>query len=101
MRRIDDNGLWTTDHREPTTQRSCRYGATRAVCTAGASWTNATLPSAWVESGLKMREGVLSIIASISGGFISGFSERMRAAMPAMIGAANDVPDRRFGERPR
>ena len=29
------------------------------------------------------------------------FSERMRAAMPEMIGAANEVPDRRFGRWPR
>ena len=45
--------------------------------------------------------GVDSIIASTSCGVRLGFSDRMRAAIPEMIGAANDVPERRFGCCPR
>ena len=64
------------------------------MSTAGASWTNATLPSAWLASGLKIRDGVLEMIPSSSAGLRNGFSDRIRAAMPAMIGAALRTLDR-------
>jgi len=72
-----------------------------AVITAGASRTKATLPSARLASGLMIRDCVAVIIDSSSCGVRFGFSESRRAAMPEMIGAANDVPERRFGFVPR
>ena len=87
-----------------------RYGSSRttevatacdAVITAGASCTNATLPSARLASGFTMRDGVEVMIDSSSAGVRFGRSASRRAAMPEMIGAANDVPERRFGFVPR
>jgi hypothetical protein len=61
----------------------------------------ATRPLAIVSLGSVTRDGVSSIDASSCSGVSSGFCASIRAAMPAMIGAANDVPLRRFGRRPR
>src|SRR5216684_4264815 len=72
-----------------------------AVSTAGASCTNATFPSARLASGLTMRDGVEVMIDSSSCGVRFGRSDRRRAAIPEMIGAANDVTERRLGFVPR